>query len=100
MKEKIAVAILNWNGKALLEKYLPGVIEDLEHGKFHEFAHLFRADSTCPSCPLMRARWNAGLANKPQQVNRRDFIHPICQRNPRIFGANKAYETFRLSTRE
>src|SRR6056300_1422692 len=28
MKEKIAVAILNWNGKALLEKYLPGVIED------------------------------------------------------------------------
>ncbi|MEK9997425.1 MAG: glycosyltransferase, partial [Cryomorphaceae bacterium] len=28
MKEKIAVAILNWNGKALLEKYLPGVVED------------------------------------------------------------------------
>ena len=28
MSEKIAVAILNWNGKALLEEYLPGVVED------------------------------------------------------------------------
>ena len=32
MKVKIAVAILNWNGKDLLEKYLPSVIE---HSKKH-----------------------------------------------------------------
>ncbi|MEC8458499.1 MAG: glycosyltransferase family 2 protein [Bacteroidota bacterium] len=32
MKKKIAVAILNWNGKDLLEKYLPSVIE---HSKKH-----------------------------------------------------------------
>ena len=32
MKQKIAVAILNWNGKDLLEKYLPSVIE---HSKKH-----------------------------------------------------------------
>jgi GT2 family glycosyltransferase len=32
MKNKIAVAILNWNGKDLLEKYLPSVIE---HSRDH-----------------------------------------------------------------
>lgn len=37
--KKIAIVILNWNGKALLEKYLPSVVN------FSKEAHLYLADN-------------------------------------------------------
>ena len=66
---RIAVVILNWNGEALLQRYLPAVV------KYSEAAEIYLADNAStdesvafvsrdfPSVKIVRNSYNAGFAN-------------------------------------
>ncbi len=64
MKYKIAVAILNWNGKDLLEKYLPSVIE---HSKEHS-VYVIDNDSSDDSVAYIESKFLRLKSYKPVKI--------------------------------
>lgn len=67
-KKEIAVVILNWNGKALLEKFLPSVIEYSEEAAIYVADNASTDDSVeflkvhHPSVKIIQNRENGGYA--------------------------------------
>ncbi len=68
MSKKLAVAILNWNGKSWLEKFLPNVIQFSQNADIYVIDNLSTDDSVdflqqnFPSVKIIKNNKNYGFA--------------------------------------